>query len=352
LIAPYLVFAQAKLQNAPPAKARARSERLHQMFENYYEERLILFPLEATYNGDHRYDDRLANDISDEHRSKQGALASNYSRELSQIERAGLDETDQLSYDVFKSDLARIRDGLKLPEHWLPVGKMDDVPTTFARLGSGNDIQPFKTVRDYENFLGRVRDFTTWVDTAIANMRKGMASGVVQPRVIMEKNAAQMEGLLAPDVQKSLFYQPILQMPAGFGDADRTHLTQAYTEAIQNQIVPAYQRLVTFVRQEYLPQCRDTVGLSALPNGRKWYENLVRFYTTTDLTPDQVFDLGISEVARITREMETLKSKEGFTGDLAAFAKHLEQATVIYRTKDDLIRAYNQLRARVEPNLP
>jgi uncharacterized protein (DUF885 family) len=322
------------------------------MFENYYEERLILFPYEATYNGDHRYDDHLANDISDEHRSKQGALASKYSRELSQIERAGLDETDQLSYDVFKSDLARIRDGLKFPEHWVPVGKMDDVPTTFARLGSANDIQPFKTVRDYENFLGRVRDFTTWVDTAIANMRKGMASGVVQPRVIMEKNAAQMEGLLAPDVQKSLFYQPILQMPAGFGDADRTHLTQAYTEAIQKQIVPAYQELVTFIRQEYLPKCRDSVGLSALPNGRQWYQQLVRFYTTTDLTPDQIFDLGLAEVARIKGEMETQKAKAGFTEDMAAFAKDLDQTTVTFRTKDDLIRAYNQLRATVEPNLP
>jgi uncharacterized protein (DUF885 family) len=197
-----------------------------------------------------------------------------------------------------------------------------------------------------------VRDFAVWVDTAIANMRKGMAAGVVQPRVIMAKSVAQMEGLLVPDVQKSVFYQPIQHMPADFSDADRARLTQAYTEAIQSRIVPAYQKLITFVRQEYLPKCRDTVGLSALPYGRKWYEHLVRFYTTTNLTTDQIFDLGISEVARITREMETLKSKEGFTGDLAAFAKHLEQATVIYRTKDDLIRAYNQLRARVEPNLP
>jgi len=94
------------------------------------------------------------------------------------------------------------------------------------------------------------------------------------------------------------------------------------------------------------------VGLSVLPNGRKWYEQWVRFYTATNLTPDQIFDLGLSEVARITREMETLKSKQGFAGDLAAFAKHLEQVRVTYRTKDDLIRAYNQLRARVEPNLP
>ena len=201
--------------------------------------------------------------------------------------RARLSKTDQSSYDVLKSDLSRIRDGLRFPEHWLPVGRMDDLPTAFARLGSGNDIQPFKTVRDYENFLGRVRDFTTWVDTAIANQRKGMTSGVVQPRVIMEKSAAQMEGWLVPDVQKSLFYQPILQMPAGFGDADRTRLTQAYTEAIQKQIVPSYRKLVTFIRQEYLlvrrpprPNCNrprltahDPPSFMSMPMGlskRRW----------------------------------------------------------------------------------
>ena len=352
LFTPCFLVAQAKPQAAASAKRQAESGRLHRMFENYYEERLILFPYEATYNGDHRYDDRLGNGISDEHRRKQAVLADTYSRELARGKRARLSKTDQSSYDVLKSDLSRIRDGLRFPEHWLPVGRMDDLPTAFARLGSGNDIQPFKTVRDYENFLGRVRDFTMWVDTAIANERKGMTSGVVQPRVIMEKSAAQMEGWLVPDVQKSLFYQPILQMPAGFGDADRTRLTQAYTEAIQKQIVPSYRKLVTFIRQEYLPQCRDSVGLSALPNGRQWYQQLVRFYTTTDLTPDQVFDLGVSEVARITRAMETLKVKSGFAGDLAAFAKHSERTTVTFRTKDELIGAYRQLRATVEPNLP
>ena len=352
LIMPGLVLAEAKPEKMAPGRVQACSERLHQLFENYYEERLILFPLEATFNGDHRYDDRLANDISEEHRGQQAALADRYSGELTRIGRAGLSEANQLSYDVLTSDLTRMREGLKFPDHWLPVGMMDDLPTMLARLGSGSDIQPFQTVKDYENFLGRVRGFGVWVDTAIANMRKGMAAGVVQPHVIMEKSVAQMEGLLAPDVQKSVFYQPVRNMPTTLSDADRVRLSQAYTQAIQSQIMPAYRKLTTFIRQEYLPQCRDTVGLSALPNGKQWYEQLVRFHTTTDLTADQLFDLGLSEVARITREMEVLKSKEGFTGDLAAFAKHVAPTTPTYRTKADLIRAYSQLRARVEPNLP
>lgn len=343
---------QTKPQSLRPVKNQTQSDRLSQIFENYHEERMVLFPVEATYIGDHRYDDRLANVISDEHRGKQAALADRYSRELSNIDRSGLNETDQLSYDVFRSDLGRISDGLKFPEHWLPVGKMDDMPTTFAQLGSGNDIHPFKTVKDYENFLGRVRDFTVWVDTVIANMRKGMPSGVVQPRVIMEKSATQIEGLLVPDLRKSLFYQPILRMPADFSDADKTRLTQDYTDAIKKQIIPAYRKLVSFIRQEYMPQCRDSVGLSALPDGRQWYAQLVRFYTTTDLTPDQIFDIGIAEVARIKGEMEAIKVKAGFSGDLAGFVKHLAKAATTFRTKDDLTRAYSQLRKTVEPNLP
>jgi uncharacterized protein (DUF885 family) len=351
LVLPQLLSCRAQVQDPPPGRGPSASKALGRLFEDYYEQRLALFPLEATLNGDHRYDDRLADDISDGHRSQQAALASEYSRRLAEIDRRGLSEPDRLSYDVLRSDLARMRDGLRFPEHWLPVGKMDDLPTSFARLGSGTDIQPFRTVKDYEHFLGRARDFGVWADTAIENMRKGMAGGVVQPRAIMDKSVTQMEALLVTDVQKSVFYQPILHMPADFNDSDTARLTQAYARAIQEQIVPAYQRLTTFIRREYLGRCRPTVGLSALPDGRRWYEQIVRYYTTTDLTPEQIFDLGVSEVSRIRQEMQSLKEKEGFSGDLAAFAGHLEETTATYRTKADLIAAYNAVRARVEPNL-
>jgi uncharacterized protein (DUF885 family) len=351
LILPQFLSAQTAVQNPPSAQGPSTSGPLHQLIEDYYEQRLILFPLEATLNGDHRYDDRLANDISEDHRRQQASLAEECSRRLAEIDRRGLSESDQLSCAVLASDLLRMQEDLRFPEHWLPVGRMDDLPTAFARLGSATDIQPFKTVKDYENFLGRARGFGVWVDTAIENMRKGMARGVVQPAAIMRKSVTQTEALLVTDVHKSVFYQPILHMPADFNDSDRGRLTQAYDRAIQDRIVPAYRRLTTFIRREYLARCRPTAGLSALPDGRRWYEQIVRHYTTTDLTPEQIFDLGVSEVARITREMEALKASEGFSGDLAAFARRLEQTTATYRTKADLVAAYNEVRARVEPNL-
>jgi uncharacterized protein (DUF885 family) len=350
VVVPQVILGQAAVQGPPDAKVPSASAQLHQLFEDYYEQRLVLFPLEATMNGDHRYDDRLANDISQAHRSRQQALADTCAQRLEGTDRNRLSGSDRLSYDILKSDLARMLEGLQFPEYDLPVGRMGDLPTTFARLGSGTDIQPFKTVTDYENFLGRMQGFTVWVDTAIVNMRKAGA-GLVQPRVIMEKSLSQMEGLAVADVRQSVFYQPILHMPSDFNEADRRRLTQAYEQAIGDAVLPAYQKLIRFIRLEYLPRCRVTVGLYAVPDGRRWYAHLVRYYTTTNLTPDQIFDLGFSEVSRIAQEMEALKAAGGFTGTLAGFARHLEQTTPTYRTKGDLIAAYNEVRTRLEPNL-
>jgi len=338
---------------AQPGKGGDDTSRLHRLLEDYYQARLVLFPLEASAIGDHRYDDRLTNDISDAHRAQVAALAERCARELERIDRARLSEADQLSWDVFRSDLTRIRDGLKFPEHWLPVGKMQDLPTAFVLLGSGKDVQPFQTVRDYERFLGRVDGFRAWVETAMANMRQGMAAGVVQPRIIIEKSLAQWEALLAMDEHQNPFYQPVHEMPAGFSARDKERLTRVYREAIQQRIMPAYRRLVTFTRTEYLPSCRETLGWSALPQGREWYAQLVRYFTTTDLTPDQLYETGLAEVARLQQEMERLKASADFNSDLAAFAKHLDQTSPgVYKSKDALVQAYRDLRATVEPRLP
>lgn len=344
--------AESDLSGRPPGSSDSISRELNRMFEKYFDEALVLNPAAATLYGDHRYDDRLGNPLSEEHRSREAALAERYSRELAGFDRARLNARDQLSYDAFRHELTRIAENLNYPEHWLPVGNMFDLPTAFALLGSGNSIQPFKTVADYERFLGRVKDFCEIVDTAIANMRTGMKSGVTQPRIIMEKSLKQIEPMLVDDPRKSLFYQPVLQMPTGFTQTDRARLAHAYTEAIQKQIEPAYRKLATFIRQEYLPRCRETVGWSALPNGSRWYAHHVRFYTTTSLTPDQIHELGCGEVERIGKEMEALKAESGFTGSLAAFAKQAERTAATFRSRSELVRAYEGLRAIVEPNLP
>ncbi|MRR39586.1 DUF885 family protein, partial [bacterium] len=155
------VVLASDLSGAEPDKAR-------QLFASYYEEYLQLFPVTATMIGDHRYDDRLGNELSDEHRAKQASLARRYTVELKAMDRSKLSAEDRLSCDILQSDLDRMSGALQFPDHWLPVGQMDDLPTGFALLASGESIHPFKTVSDYEKFLGRMKDFAVCVDTAIA----------------------------------------------------------------------------------------------------------------------------------------------------------------------------------------
>ena len=164
-------------------------------------------------------------------------------------------------------------------------------------MGSGEGAQPFKTVKDYDDWLKRVSAFTVWGDTAIASFRTGMATGNVLPKSLVVKMIPQMTDLVVSDPTKSLFYGPIQKLPATFSDADKARLTAAYKKAIREQIVPTYQKLGAFLKNEYLPKARTTSGIDVLPKGPELYRYLVRVYTTTNDTPDQIYQIGLKEVA-------------------------------------------------------
>lgn len=330
------------------------SKKLKEVLDGYFEERLRLFPLEATSVGDHRYDDQLADDISDAHRALQKALYTKYLNEVSKVDRERLDEADRLSYDVIKRDLTTRLDGLRFKDHLMPIRQFWSLPLTFAQLGSGKSNHPFKTVKDYENFLGRINGFQSWTDTAIVNMRKGAAQGMTQPRVLMERVLSQFQALLVADVTKSIFYEPVKNMPADFSAQDRERLTAAYSKAIGNQVLPSYRKLYDFIRTEYLPKCRTTAGLSSVPEGREEYAHLVRLYTTTTLTPEEIFQTGMSEVKRIRAEMEKVKTEVGFKGDLKSFFDYLRTDRKFYpfTSDEEVLNAYRAIEARLQSALP
>jgi uncharacterized protein (DUF885 family) len=187
------------------------------------------------------------------------------------------------------------------------------------------------------------------VDIAIVNMRQGMAAGVVQSRVLMEASLPQLSAHVVTDVEKSLFWGPIRNLPADFAPTDRERLTTAYRAAIRDQIVPAYRKLHDFVQKEYLPRTRSTAGLGVLPGGRAWYEHLVRTSTTTELTPEQIHQIGLAEVARIHREMEKVKEQVGFRGDLPAFLRDLgTDPRYRYKTREEMLADYRNAQARID----
>ena len=354
---PWLAALAALLLTAcatpPPAAPVSEGEKLHRIFDAYFEDYLKLNPLVATSIGDARYNDRFVVSISPQARADSEKLERDYLGRVSHIDRAALDPRDQLSYDVFRSAREREIEGLKFPAHLIPLNQFYSMPNSFVQLGSGRGMQPFKTVQDYENFLKRVDGFTAWVDQAIVNMRLGMAKGYTLPKVLTERVLPQLESQVVPRAEDSLYWGPIKNMPESFAPADRERLTAAYRSAIDGKIVPAYRKLHEFMRQEYLPHCRTSVGLDALPDGKAWYEYRVREITTTNYTPAQIHEIGLREVARIHAEMAQVMQRVGFTGTLPEFFHYVDSdPKFFYTDRDALIAGYLDIKARVNPQLP
>jgi uncharacterized protein (DUF885 family) len=323
------------------------SRKLHAIFEDYFDAVLALFPTFATEIGDHRYDDQLEVAISDEHIGAQRRLYQHALSRAREIKIAEIDSRERLYLEVFTRNLQLALDGFQFKQYLMPVRQLASLAVEFPLIGSGAGAHPFKTVVDYENFLKRIEGFEIWIDTAIANMRQGIELGVVQPTVVIERTLPQIAAMIVIDVKTSLFYQPILRMPE-FSEADRRRLTRAYAEAIEQHIVPGYRRLSTFLRDEYLGKSRKTLALSELPDGIAWYNYLVRTQTTTDLTPEEIFQLGMDEMARIRKEMERLRDQQGFAGSLFEFSRYLTQnAPLGFQSRSELLKDYDVIRRTV-----
>src|SRR5690606_33704208 len=316
--------------NSPDTRQADHVALMDTLMADYHEDYLRLNPIEATLTGDTRYNDTLHNDISAAFREQLRAFSQNYKDRLGAIDRNALDEEDRLSYDIiaFNCDLGLER--LKFKEHLMPINQFWSLPLMVGQLASGASFQPFATVEDYENWLSRLDDYIEWCDTAIVNMRKGMAEGYVLPKVLAQRVIPQVREFDHGPVADHHFYAPVKKMPETFSAEDRQRLTQAYEEVVSQKIIPVHKRLADFIEKEYLPACRETAGISEIPNGREYYQFLIKYYTTTDMTAEEVFELGKQEVERITREMEAVMKETGFKGNLKAFFDHL-------RTRQELM---------------
>ena len=323
------------------------------MFNNYWEDRMQLYPLEATANGDNRYNNILRNDISAPFIQEAKNFYSRYADSINTFNRENLNENDQVSYDIFKREMAMKLESFQFHDELMPINQFFSLHLNFAQLGSGEGNQPFKTVKDYDDFLGRIKGFADWSDTAIANMKKGMAEGYVLPKALSIKVIPQLKSFLVTDASKSLFYGPINKMPADFSAADKSRLTAAYTTAINSLIVPSFQKLADFFEKEYLPKSRSSSGIDSITNGKAKYAFLIRQWTTTNNTPDEIFETGQKEVARIKAEMEKIKTKVGFTGDLKSFFNYIltDKKFNIYNTPEEVLNGFRAIQAKEEPYL-
>lgn len=338
---------------AEHADAAALAAELDALFEQYFEESLELNPLQSTFLGERRYNDRLPNMLSAEHIEKQRAFDARWLERMRAIDPDKLTGQHRLSYDMFVTAREDDLEGFKYPGHLQPINQFYNMASMFAMLGSGTNAQPFQTTEDYDNWLKRLEVFPVIIDQAIANMREGMRTGVVQPRVLMEKAVPQVRAHVVDDVEASVFYKPVQAMPDGIQGEDRERLTAAYRAAIADTVVPAYRKLAEFIETEYMPATRDTVGMSALPNGRDWYAYNVKSTTTTDLSPEQIHEIGQNEVKRILSEMDKVQQQVGFEGTRAEFFAHTNSdPRFFFKTEKELLDGYEALREKIGPTLP
>ena len=337
----------------PAAAAANEARRLSELVDAYFEDRLRLNPLLATSIGDRRYDDRYEIAIAPEWRARAERLERDYLARVQQIDPTRLSGQDLLTYQVFRSGRELEIEGFRFPAHLIPLNQFYSAPNGFAQLGSGNGMQPFVTVQDYDNFLKRVDGFVAWTDQAIVNMRDGVRKGYTLPRVLTERVLPQLQAHIVAKPEDSIYWGPVRKLPEGFSTADRERLTAAYRAAIETRLVPAYRRLHDFMRDEYLPQCRTTVGIDALPDGAAWYAYRVREVTTTNLTPAQIHEIGLDEVKRIHAEMLGVMKQVGFKGTLQEFFIFLNNdPQFVHPSREALVEGYVAIKQRVDPQLP
>ncbi|MES2849452.1 MAG: DUF885 domain-containing protein [Bacteroidota bacterium] len=322
-----------------------------------------LIPLEATQNGDSVYSDKLYADFTDSYRLKLRNFFTRFQNEIQKFKRDNLNAEDRISYDIFKREMQVSLEGLAVgyfsnqvlyPEHqYMPFNQFGGMPLWLAQLGSGTGQQPFNTINDYDRWISRASAFPGWVDSAIIYFRKGMDANVVLPQILVKKMIPQMEAMVGSDATQSLFYGPINLMPENFSKSERSRLNAAFITLINEKLIPSYKKLADFLKNEYLPKARQTTGIKALQQGDDYYTYLIHFWTTTNKTPEEIYQTGLSEVKRIRTKMDSIKNELGFKGDLNAFFQFMktDKQFMPFKTPEEVLNAYRSIQGRIEPNL-
>ncbi len=336
------------------------------IFDDYYKFKDRINPIEATKGGNYAYNDVIANYISDDY---QKDLKDNYTQFLNllnEFDSTELSEADRLSMKVMQWDCEVKLEGLNndiitmaspiynLPSFELmPLFQIQSLHLYVAQLAAGGSVQPFSTVEDYDNWLKRVDDYFLFLDTSISMMKEGMSKDIVLPTVLTNKMIPQLDEFISNPVNDHLFYKPIVSMPESINEQERNRISAAYSNMINAKLKPKYKELRQFLVTEYLPACRKTSGIGALPNGQETYNYLIKLHTTTTMTADEIHELGKSEVARILIEMEDAKNKIGFKGDIKAFFEFVRNSPeqMPFTDPQQVIDNFNSIKERINKTL-
>lgn len=325
------------------------TEQLHDLFEREWAVRLQEFPAFATSVGVHDYNDRLASmtlkSLERRHHQNQEFL-----QELESIDSAPLSAEDQTNHSIFRIQLQSRIDSFRFKDYQIPLNADSGFQTSVARLPEN---VPLRTVRDYENYISRMREIPRYFQEQTALMRMGIQSGMTLPRSVLEGIEFTMDSHVVERPEESVFYVPFKAFPPAVPEGERERLRLKGRDAVSTAVIPAYRDLSAFMRNEYVPNARDTLGARELPEGADYYSFLIRQHTTLDLTADEIHNIGLEEVARIRSEMLEVMVRVGFTGEFAAFLHFLRTDPRFYaKTGEELLKEAALIAKTMDGKLP
>ncbi|CAM1346671.1 DUF885 domain-containing protein [Tenacibaculum crassostreae] len=326
----------------------------NQLLKDYNEGKLQLNPLNATFAGDYRYNDVFPNFLSDEYQQKSNQFFNDYKAKLAQFNDADLTESQQMSKAVldWDCDMALAQASYK-NDLLTPINQMWTVNLTMGQLASGSSAQPFKTVQDYKNWLQRLEQYNVWLQSAKERMTQGINEGYVLPKSLIQKVIPQFESVAETKLEYHLFYTPIKNLPADFSEEEKEKLTNSYTTLLNEKLIPSFKSLHEFLKTDYLNAGREDSGVDGVPQGKEYYQHAIKNYTTTNMTADEIHELGLKEVARILAEMEKVKTEVEFTGSLKEFFNYVRDNKELmpYTEPQQVIDNFNAIHEKMKPQL-
>ncbi len=342
-----LLFSTPSRCAVPDAADQAK--RFHELIHEEWEFRLRQDPLFASYAGDHRYDDRLPSKTAGDEQNRADTLGMFLTR-LHSIDRGQLEGQDRISYTIFEKGVQDRIEEIHNRFFLMPVTAIYGFHAEFADLHSN---LAFGKVSDYENYIKRLEAFPASMRQYIGVMQEGVREGMVVPRVVMAGFDDAMGSLLVDSVQQSSFFEPFEEMPASISSGDKERLRMHAAHAIMAVVLPAYRAFIAFVDSGYIPHCRETIGLSALPHGHEYYAYWVRHFTTLNITAKEVHAIGLEEVARIEAEMKSVIAASGYKGDMQGFITMLRTDPRFYaKSADELLKNAALICKRMDGELP
>ncbi len=348
-----LIIAEQPVQNDAKISSIAEKNTLDDLVKQYSLDFFEFSPISATFQGLREYNDKFGPVISQQNRDKSLAFENKYLKKINALDAKNLAGQDLLTYKIFKSARESNIESSQFPLYQIPINQMSGMHNFYAVLGSGESAQPFDNEEDYRNFIKRSEGFARWMDSVILSMKEGMQSGVILPKAIVIKLIPQLKVHLVENIHDSVFYGPLNSLPEDMDVTSRMRLSNDYEASIKEVIIPAYHRVHRFLVEEYLSNTRSTFSLSELPNGKAWYEFMIKTHTTLPLTAEEIHKFGLSEVSRILAEMKKVKQTVKFNGDMPAFFEFLRTDPQFYFEKPlQLIQAYEDTKTRIDATLP